>query len=423
MAPVPRPGSDWRCTTIARPRILFVACHLPYPPYSGGRRREYELIRRAGDVFDVTVCAVSKTFAEDSANAPALKEHCSDVAVFPAEPPPPAASAEPAQVVRHRAPEMSAHVARAVESGAFDVVHVEGFYLMQHVPDPCPLPVLLVEQNVEYVLWRQRAATAVSKHERDAAVTEYLRTLEAETAAWARADLCAALTADDAAIMAAALPGLDVHLVPDGVDHLPLTPGTESRALDGVVVFAANFGYQPNVDAALYLCDEIWSRVEKRRPGSRLVLVGNAPPPEVVALGRRDSVVVTGRVPSVGPFLERASVVVCPLRVGGGIKVKMLEALSRGKAIVTTGVGAQGLDGFAGPAFLVEDHPAAFAHAVVAVLDDEGLRRRLERGAARAALRLPTWDEAAATLGGCYRDLTVATAAPGPVTTAGGAAT
>ncbi|HEV2754514.1 MAG TPA: glycosyltransferase [Actinomycetota bacterium] len=367
--------------------------------------------------------AVSKTFEEDNANAPALKEHCIDVTVFAAEPPPPAPSTEPAQVVRHRAPEMSAHVAAAIESGAFDLVHVEGFYLMQHVPDPCPLPVLLVEQNVEYVLWRQRAGTAVSKHERDAAITEYLRTLETETAAWGRADICAALTADDAAIMGAALPGLDVRLVPDGVDHLPLVPRSERRAQDGVVVFAANFGYQPNVDAALYLCDEVWPRVARRRPGARLLLVGNAPPPEVVELGRGNGVVVTGRVPSIDPFLERAAVVVCPLRVGGGIKVKMLEAMSRGKAIVTTGVGAQGLDRFAGAAFLVEDHPAAFAHAVVAVLDDAGLRTGLEEGALRAARRLPTWDEAASALGECYRDLVRGTGAPGSLTTAGDAAT
>ncbi|MDQ3915755.1 MAG: glycosyltransferase family 4 protein [Actinomycetota bacterium] len=366
---------------------------------------------------------MSKTFEEDCANAPALKEHCRDVWVYAAEPPPSAPSAEPALVVQHKAADMSVCVARAVQGRAFDLVHVEGFYLMQHVPKLCPLPVLLVEQNVEYVLSRQRAATAVTRHERDAAVTEYLRTLEAETAAWSRADLCAALTAGDAALMRAAVPGLDVRLVPDGVDHLPAAVPAAGRDPANAVVFAANFGYQPNVDAALYLCDEIWPRVERRVPDARLLLVGNAPPEEVVALGRRRSVVVTGRVPSVDAFLDRASLVVCPLRVGGGIKVKMLEAMSRGKAIVTTSVGAQGLDGFAGAAFLVEDHPLAFAHAVVSVLGNGALRARLEDGARRAARRLPAWDEAASALGECYRDLVGGAAIAGSVTTAGDAAT
>lgn len=396
---------------MGRTRVLFVACHLPYPPYSGGRRREYELIRRAGAEFDLTLACVSKTYEEDVANASALEAYCRKVSVFPAEQPPTGASPAPAQVLRHRCPELTEHLARAVESGCYDVVHVEGFYLMQHLPENSPLPVLLVEQNVEYALWRQRAAAAHRKRDRDAAVTEYLRTLEAETAAWARADLCAALTADDAAIMTAALPGLEVRLVPDGVDHLPLRIDSDSPGAPGhVVAFAANFGYQPNVDAALYLCGEIWPRVLRRVPHARLLLVGNAPPEEVRRLGGRNNVVVTGRVPSVDPFLEKASVVVCPLRVGGGIKVKMLEAMARGKAIVTTSVGAQGLTRFAGTAFLVEDQPAGFAQAVASLLGDDDARRALETESRLAAQTLPTWDDAARALGDCYRDLAAAPA-------------
>jgi glycosyltransferase involved in cell wall biosynthesis len=383
-----------------------VACHLPYPPYSGGRRREYELVRRVADAFDVTLCAVSKTYEEDVANAPALKEHCRDVWVFPAEPSGDDPSAEPAQVVRHRCREMTGHVSRSVAAGGYDVIHVEGFYLMQHVPEDCPVPVLLVEQNVEYVLWRQRAATAIGKHDREAAVAEYLRTLEAEMTAWARADLCAALTPDDAAIMKSASPGLDVRLVPDGVDHLLAAEGDASVGRRGhVVTFAANFGYQPNVDAALFLCHEIWPRVVRRFPAARLLLVGNAPPEEVRRLDGRRNVVVTGRVVSIDPFLERAAVVVCPLRVGGGIKVKMLEAMSRGKAIVTTSVGAQGLTDFAGRGFVVEDQPAAFAHAIAQLLVDGEARRALEDGARAAAATLPTWDDAALSLSHCYREL------------------
>lgn len=152
--------------------------------------------------------------------------------------------------------------------------------------------------------------------------------------------------------------------------------------------------------------------------------MGNAPPAEVQALARRRSVVVTGRVPEIGPFLDAASVIACPLRVGGGIKVKMLEAMSRGKAIVTTSVGAQGLDAFSGSAFVVADHPASFAHAVVSVLGDGALRERLQDGARRAVRSLPTWDEAAASLAGCYHDLLEGpVGGRGPLATAGGSAT
>ncbi|MDQ3957482.1 MAG: glycosyltransferase family 4 protein [Actinomycetota bacterium] len=408
---------------MSRPSVLFVTCHLPYPPLSGGRRRELELIRRVCDQFDVTLCAVSKTYSEDLENAPALAEHCSHVWVFPAEPASDPRSPEPAQVTRHMSRAMTARVEAAVRDGRFDLLHVEGFYLMQHVPRRNPLPVLLVEQNVEYVLWRQRAATALSKLEREGSINEYLRTLEAETAAWRQADLCAALTEDDAEIMRSAAPGVEVRLVPDGVDDLAAAaPPAASVATPPAVVFAANFAYQPNVDAALYLCQEIWPRVERRVPDAALLIVGNDPPPEIRRLGSRRHVVVTGRVPAIEPFLDRASVVVCPLRVGGGIKVKMLEAMSRGKAIVTTGVGAQGLRAFSGRAFRVEDHPSGFAHAVVSLLSDEASRRALEEGARDAAETLPTWDEAASALTDCYGELLRRQEGAGPLSGAAGRA-
>jgi glycosyltransferase involved in cell wall biosynthesis len=113
-----------------------------------------------------------------------------------------------------------------------------------------------------------------------------------------------------------------------------------------------------------------------------------------------DGVEVTGRVPSVEPHLDEAAVVVAPLRVGGGVKVKVLEALSRGKAVVSTSVGVQGLT--QSPA-VVADEPAAFATAVADLLADPAARDRREQAALRYARSLPTWDDAARALLGCYR--------------------
>jgi glycosyltransferase involved in cell wall biosynthesis len=118
-----------------------------------------------------------------------------------------------------------------------------------------------------------------------------------------------------------------------------------------------------------------------------------------------DDVVVTGRVPSVEPYFERAQVIVCPLREGGGVKVKVLEALARGKAVVTTSVGVQGLGPAADDALRVEDRPRRFARAVAEILRDETERRRLEQAAKALAATLPTWDDAVDGLIGCYQEL------------------
>lgn len=399
-----------------RPRVLFLTCHLPYPPISGGRRREYELITRLGGSFDIELGVVSKTYEEDRANTRALEEFCSKVELFPVHPvtTAPTSGAAAFQVLRHHSPQFTSYVRRRLADGDVDVLHVESFYMMQHVPEPAPAPILLVEQNVEYVLWRQRTEEATRVGERRSYLQEYLKTLQTEIHAWTRADLCAAVTSDDRTIMQQAAPQLDIRVIPDGIDHVGLTSTerseiTRSGRANGrvpVVAFVANFGYQPNVDAATFLLENIFPKVLARRPDAQLWLVGNGPPPEIESLGAHsDHILVTGRVPSVVPYLDAADVIVCPLRIGGGIKVKVLEALCRGKPIVTTSVGAQGLGPRAASALVIQDEPARFAHAVVRLLSRPKERRRLAASARRFALQLPTWDNAADELASAWREL------------------
>ena len=400
---------------MGRPRVLFLTGHLPYPPISGGRRREYELLARLGGDFDIHLFVLSKTPEEDAANTEALRELCAGIEVVPAawlpgDPVPPPTM--PELVLRHWAPDLTRRVTEVIERDEVDLVHVEGFYLMHHVPAEASVPVLLVEQNIEYSVWHQRMRLSPTRKEQRRRVAQYAMTLQAEIDAWKRSSLCAAVTEEDRATMLEAVPGLEVRVVPDGADHRSDLEGSGPGRSEGLspddgaptVVFVGNFLYAPNVDAATYLCAEILPHIRSRVPEARLYLVGNAPPPEVAALGG-DGVVVTGRVDSVEPYLDSATVVVCPLREGGGVKVKMLEALSRGKAVVTTSVGAQGLGDGAAACLEIHDRPRHFARAVVELIRNQEDRRRLERAAREFALGLPSWDDAAKALAGCYREL------------------
>jgi polysaccharide biosynthesis protein PslH len=397
-----------------RQRVLFLSCHLPWPAVSGGRRRELELVTRVGERFDVHLLVVSKTPEQDRANAHRLAGCCRAVEVFDAAWPPPDDLDwdMPLQVLRHRSRAGTARVREILAGGGVDLVHVEGFYLMQHVPESVDVPVLLVEQNIEYELEQQRARTGGAGVTRLDAFLRSVRTHAAELECWQRAARLATVTAEDRATLQAELPGAAVSVVPDGVDHLP---GPDGRNLDPLssgtasgdaplVMLLANFGYAPNVDAAHFLCAEIMPLVRRSVVDVQLWLVGNAPPADVLAL-QSEQVRVTGRVPDVLPYLDIADVVVCPLRIGGGIKVKTIEALRRGKALVTTQIGAQGLPADARAAMRIADDPNAFAGAVAALLRDRESRRRLERLAARAAARLPTWERSAEALASVYEEL------------------
>ena len=376
-------------------RVLFLTCHLPYPPISGGRYRELELLRRISSDVDVSVCAVSKTVEEDTQNIPALLPYCSDVQVVPADPPRAADSATPFQVLRHR----SRQAPLVLADGDYDVIHVEGFYLMQHLRAAPRRPTVLIEQNIEYQLEEQRAVHASGasawRHRREAE-----RTKRAEREAWRLADIVGALTEEDRSVIRAA--GIArVHLVPDGIAPVHRDAVPTAGDAPPVVTFVANFAYQPNVDAATYFVGEVLPRIRAAVPDVTVMLVGNAPPPQVRALARA-GVTVTGRVPDVSDYLTAATVVVCPLRVGGGVKVKMLEALTHGKAIVTTSIGTQGLGTQVRDAVVVADEPHDMALEVTDLLGNPQRRNQLEAAASRHAASLPTWDDAASALLDCY---------------------
>jgi glycosyltransferase involved in cell wall biosynthesis len=402
-----------------RPRVLFLACHLPWPPLSGGRRRELELLRRLTAHFDIHLVVVSKTPAEDMRNVSSLASMCHAVEIFPAAAPPAnyAGLGEPLQILRHRSTPATTRIREILAGDPIDLVHVEGFYLMQHVPEWVEAPVLLVEQNIEYELEYQHARCCAGNVTRLDSFARCVRTHDAELACWRRATRLATVTWEDREVMRAAYPEAEVSVVPDGADHIR-APDRDSRTVAveragaPVMLLLANFGYAPNVDAALHFAREILPAVRAAVEDARVWLVGNAPPPEVLALAS-EHLTVTGYVPDVVPYLDAADVIACPLRIGGGIKVKTIEALRRGKAIVSTAIGAQGLPMRAREAMILADEPRAFAEAVATLLQDERRRATLEQLARGAADMLPTWDESARALTAVYRDLLArATAKP-----------
>lgn len=401
-----KPTPEGRTGARREPRVLYLTSHLPAPPVSGGRRREFELVKRLGRRCELELVAASKAYEDDLAHVSHLQDSCATIHVFPCEQRRPS-PLHPFQLERHRSRDLSRYLRRRLDLGAVDLIHVEGFYMMQHVPDDIDVPVLLVEQNIEYDLWRQRADHEDDPGRRAAHLREYLLTLQEEIRAWRRAGRCAILTKEDRELMLREDPGLDVDLVPDGADHLvPHHPVRgASRRAGKRVIFIANFAYQPNEDAVRHLCRDIWPHVHNRHPDAQLWLVGNSPSPVVLAEAASAGAAVTGRVARTEPYLDAADVLVCPLRVGGGVKVKVLEGLVRGKPMVSTSVGVQGLPAEAANTMIVCDDPRAFAHAVIRLLEDPGERRRLGSAAAAVAKTLPTWDDSARALARIYESL------------------
>ncbi|MEI2689486.1 MAG: glycosyltransferase family 4 protein [Anaerolineae bacterium] len=183
-------------------------------------------------------------------------------------------------------------------------------------------------------------------------------------------------------------PGLPVEVVPNGVDVTYFIPQPAARD-NKSVVYVGHYGYPPNADAAQYFVQAIWPLIRSRIPEAQFIAVGMQPP---AGLAGHPGVTVTGAVPDVRPYLADAAVVVAPLRVGGGTRIKIVEALAAGKAVVSTTLGAEGLDVVAGRDLLLADEPQTFAAAVADLLANPGLRADLGRNGRALVEQNYNWD-------------------------------
>ena len=195
--------------------------------------------------------------------------------------------------------------------------------------------------------------------------------------AWRRFDRVLAFGRRDAAAIAELAPDVAarVRVSPFG---LSLPPAADpSREQPGSLLFVGNFTHQPNRDAALWLAREIMPALLAQRPEARLRIVGSSPPPEILALAS-GAVEVVADAPSIEPYTEAAAVVVAPVRVGGGMRMKVLQALAAGKAVVTTSRGSEGFDCFAEPPPLaLADEAEGFATTIATLLGEPAQRHEL----------------------------------------------
>jgi glycosyltransferase involved in cell wall biosynthesis len=215
---------------------------------------------------------------------------------------------------------------------------------------------------------------------------EFRKMLRYESSAVKRFDHVIAVSEHDRGLMERWVRGARITVVPTGVDLEQYQPDFSRKPSGPVVAFIGAMDWEPNLDAMEYFCREIWPAVVAQSPGATLRIVGRNPGERVLKLVS-DSVQVTGRVPSVADHLREAAVVVVPLRIGGGTRLKIYEAMAAGKAVVSTSIGAEGLDVHHGKDIILADQPKAFGDAVIMLLRDEGLRRKYELAAAELAAK------------------------------------
>lgn len=310
--------------------------------------------------------------------------------------------------LRVTVPAMQQALDEVLRTRRFDIVNLEFTFLghcdLRQAPSGEKLPHLVVDSHeLAYDLARQFAQAADSRGRRLFAGANWRKLRREELGTYRAADGVYLCSAADEQRLLDQVPGASTAVIPNAADVEYFQPRPTDPSPDGrTVVYFGLLSTVPNVDGMIHFVRDIWPHIVEAHPEVRFKIIGGRPPPSLLALaGPR--VELTGFVPDLRPHLAAAAAVVVPLRLGGGTRLKIVEAMAMGKAIVSTTLGAEGIEAVPGRDLLVEDQPAAFANAVSRLLTEPSLTARIGQSARQLAVERYAWSGAARALEGFYR--------------------
>lgn len=377
-------------------RLLFLAPSVPFPLNEGLKVINYHLLRELSARHEISLLSLAVS-PEEAAGAEVLQAYCKKLeVVHHTIPRSPFARLQnmlcdsmPFCVWQYNSRVLQRRLRQWVADKRFDVAHMTYTPMAQYTEDLGHLPCVLALVDCMSHLFASNALAAPGPFAKF-----YWRAQARKMRAYERGALSSVhqavvvTPADRNTLPAASCP---VRVIPCGVDadyFAPLPDLEQGPA----VLFRGILSFPPNVDAARYFYDEIFPAIRRAIPSTRLILAGRDPAPLLRRLAATDpGITLTGSLPDLRPAMAQANVHVCPMRIGSGVKIKVLEAMAMGKAVVTTSLGLSGIPAVPGRDLMVADDPDSFAEAVIHLLRDSGLRGQIGSAARAFVVREHNW--------------------------------
>jgi glycosyltransferase involved in cell wall biosynthesis len=384
-------------------KILWVKAGKLLPVDTGGKIRSFNILRHLANDHEVTLLSYYGGRRDPDYEAAIAQQLPGAQTIHTAAPEGTLAqsldyilrlpSPAPYAVKKFTHPKIRQEVALRLSDRRLDVAVCDFLSASLNFEEHSLVPVVLFQHNVETMLWRRMASTEKNLFRKLSYSVEARKMSAYEARTLRRFQHVIAVSDHDRNQMLTLYSGCPITVVPTGVDtqQYPVAPSVSGTP--PLIVFTGSMDWEPNIDAVEYFCREIWPVVLSAHADARFQIVGRNPHSRVRRLASA-SVEVTGTVPSVSDYLRSATVVIVPLRIGGGTRLKIFEAMAMAKAMVSTSIGAEGLDVTHGRDLLIADDAASFAAAILQLLRDPELRRRCEQNAAALAARFD-WSQIA----------------------------
>ena len=386
-------------------RVLFLTPRLPYPPDRGGEIIIFNFLKHLSACHEVAVVSFYDR-PEELANRAPLLEYCVrvDAVLRPGKLSPAVLLrclvGSSYSTARHTSEAYRRALREVVRDFRPDIAQIEIFFMGTYLGELTGIPTVLHMHDVTWVMW-DRMAEVTRPELRPLVALEAARIRRDELRVCGAVDVCVPVSETDERRLLEASDG--------SVRSTVVVPGVDAEAFEPVapvetrhdLVFVGSMHYLPNVDAAEFFVREVLPLIAGEIPDVTFTIVGTRPSGAVRRLAADARVRVTGAVADVRPYYAAAAATVVPLRIAGGVRMKILEAMALAVPIVSTTIGAEGLGLTNGCELLLADGAQGFAEAAIRLLRDSGLRRRLAANARAAAVRR-SWTAVGASLEAVY---------------------
>jgi len=400
--------------------ILFISATVPSPATDGGRIRVLNLLKQICKKNRVTFVAI-EILDTDRQGIEYLRNLGIDAHLIERTPDMPKLTAktisagaimravvraQPVMVAKYYIPAMEATIRKLLHSREFDVIHFEMLHTGQYLQtlETLNIPALLSLQNVDSSVWRRLFLRANNPIKKLAFFLQSRSFGHYEKKMCPLFSACSCVSEQDKKLLKGLCASLPIEVIPNGVDIQRYQPD-HSLEKEATIAYTGSMDWQPNEDAVLYFHERIFPLILEKLPGSKFYIVGQYPTERIKRLAEHPNVVVTGMVEDTRPYFAKASVYVVPLRIGGGTRLKILEALAMEKAVVSTTIGYEGLHIIPDEDILVADDEEQFAELVIKLAKDEELRRQLGKKGRKTVEAKYDWSGIGEKLNDLYENL------------------
>jgi glycosyltransferase involved in cell wall biosynthesis len=395
-------------------KILIACKEFPHSKVIGGPILIYNRLKYLAKNHLVSLTAFSQP--GDEIHIPSVQPFCHDLRLVPLPPKRSLVkttvdfftSPVPHYFLRvHASKEMALTIAEMVKKDSYDFVIAEYSVMGQFLHKNPELPPTRRIMSVHecYYLARLKSFRHHKLGLEKLKEAIYLKGLKRyEFDMYRNADKVLALTPQGKDELLAISSDLDIAIVPHGVDVETFSFSPQAGE-EHSLVFLGNYLHHPNVDAVLYFHAEIWPHLIKVLPGLKFYVVGQSPPPEITRLAVDKSIIVTGTVDDVIPYLRKCKVFICPVRLGGGFRGKILEAMALGRPVVSTPLGAEGIPAADGENIILADRPDDFVKGIADLIKNKYLYQTIQKNARKLMEDHYAWEKGVARLEAVLEDM------------------